>query len=373
MKIGIVSSPLTAPGGVKEHALALADYLRRQGHSVKVIAPPAKDRPENSGNDTIIFGRSLPLVANASCGYLGISLKPGEVREMLERERFDLIHYHGGGLLEFQIAEHSEAVNILTLHANPEGSTVLANFPFLLDIAKAWAKDKVHGLLAVSPVAASLWSNFPGPFQVIPNGVDLRRFNPQALKIEKYRDGKINILFVGRFDKRKGLALLITAFGRLRKERENARLIVVGEGEEGERCRALVRDNHIPDVEFTGFMADELLPAYYNTADIFCSPATHAESFGIVLLEAMASGKPIVAFNNSGYRAVLTGPAAEFLVPVGDVKQLEETLKRLVDDENLRQRLGEWGIREAEKYSWEKVGGRILRFYEEVMFAAKST
>lgn len=370
MKIGIVSSPLTAPGGVKEHALALANYLRRQGHTVKVIAPPAKDHFEKSNNETIIIGRSLPLVANASCGYLGISLKPGEVREMLEREHFDLIHYHGGGFLEFQIAEHSSAVNILTLHANPEGSTVLASFPFLLDMAKAWAKDKVHGLVAVSPVAASLWSNFSGPFQIIPNGVDLHRFNPQAAKIEKYLDGKINILFVGRFDKRKGLALLISAFGRLRKERENVRLIVVGDGEEGERCYALVRDNKIPDVVFAGFIADEQLPSYYGTADIFCSPATHAESFGIVLLEAMATGKPVVAFANSGYREVLIGPAAEFLVPAGDVHQLEETLKRLVDNENLRRRLGEWGIREAEKYSWEKVGGRILRFYGEVMSAA---
>lgn len=367
MKIGIVSSPLSAPGGVKEHALALASFLRRHGHEVRIIAPPGGERRRSHSHDEVIIGRSLPLPANASWGFLGFSLKPGEVRSLLSRERFDLIHYHGGGLLEYQILEHSKAVNILTLHANPEGSLLLSNFPFLLEMAKKWAKGKVHGLIAVSKVAAQLWPDFAGPFRIIPNGVDLSRFHPKVPKIRKFLDGKLNILFVGRFDKRKGLSFLIEAFAKIKTRCPQTRLLVVGEGAEGRHCRELVKERKLDDVKFLGFVPGELLPSYYATADIFCSPATHAESFGIVLLEAMATGKPVAAFANSGYRQILKGRGREFLVPVEDVEALSGALARLVENERLRRALGKWGMKEAEKYSWERVGERVWRFYQEVL------
>ncbi|GAI20304.1 unnamed protein product, partial [marine sediment metagenome] len=145
-----------------------------------------------------------------------------------------------------------------------------------------------------------------GHYTIIPNGVDLEHFSPDVLPIDEFCDGKVNILFVGRLEKRKGLNYLLEAYRQAKREVPNCRLIVVGPGTRlRNKYEKHIMRKGIRDVVFVGFAGYDELPRYYKTADIFCAPATRGESFGIILLEAMAMGKPIVASNIAGYASVV--------------------------------------------------------------------
>ena len=134
-----------------------------------------------------------------------------------------------------------------------------------------------------------------------------------------------------------------------------------------EEIEDFVREHRIPDVFFEGEVKEKELPKYYRTADICCFPSIYGEGFGIVLLEAMASGKPVVAFANEGYKQVLTGKGAEFLVKPRDFQGLAEKLEILIKDENKRKEMGKWGEKEARKYCWEEIVEKTLKFYERVI------
>src|SRR5262249_24956872 len=155
------------------------------------------------------------------------------------------------------------------------------------------------------PAAELLVSRyFPGYYNIIPNGIDLSHFNEGSLPLPELKDGMLNILFVGRMEKRKGLAYLLRAFPLVKREMPNTRLVIVGEGRLRERYERFVRKAGIEDVIFTGYVDNTELPRYYQSADVYCFPATGNESQGYVLLEAMAAGKPIVASNIEGYASV---------------------------------------------------------------------
>jgi len=131
-------------------------------------------------------------------------------------------------------------------------------------------------------------------------------FPPQVPPLEEFADGKLNILFVGRLERRKGLDCLLAAYGKVKKEFPNLRLIIVGTGAKLAKYKSTVEEDNLTDVVFAGFVPKKNLPRYYSSADISCFPATSAESFGTVLLEAMANGKPVVASNVGGYNEVLS-------------------------------------------------------------------
>jgi phosphatidylinositol alpha-mannosyltransferase len=180
-------------------------------------------------------------------------------------------------------------------------------------------------------------------------------------------DGKMNLLFLGRIEKRKGLIYLIKAFEILKKSHENIRLIVAGSGDLEKKCKKYVEKNRIKDVVFVGSVSEEDKIKYMNTCDIFCAPSIYGESFGIVLLESMACGKPIVAFANQGYKQVLTGIQRRFLVKPKDVEGLAKKIQTLLLNENVRKKLSVYGKKEVKKYSWDLVGKQIEEFYEEVL------
>ena len=179
-----------------------------------------------------------------------------------------------------------------------------------------------------------------------------------------YDDGKLNILFVGRLEKRKGVNYLLDAFRNLKKDYPDIRLIIAGPGLNlRKRYEIKVRMQRIKDVVFTGGVPHEELPRYYQTADIFCAPATGKESFGIVLLEAMALGKPIVATCNAGYASVITDGEQGLLVPPHNSKSLGQALKRLIDDPSLRSRIGANGLASVIQYDWPLVARRVMDYY----------
>jgi len=366
MKVGLISfHSFLQPGGVKRHVLGLYKEFKKRGIKVKIIVP-RRSPEEKYGKDVIIMGTSLPLPAAGTQGDFCIYFNPFALSSFLKKERFDVLHFHNVGFPStIQVLERSNALNILTFHANLEKSNIIKIFPQIRDFANRIAKWKIDGIIGVNPLNLRFFRKFNGPKKVIPNGIDLEEFNPKVPRLKKFSDGKINILFLGRIEERKGLIYLLKAFKILSRSHSNLRLIVVGEGPLKDDYQKWVENNKLENVVFEKAIREKEVPSYYRTCDIYCSPAIYGESFGIVLIEAMALGVPVVAFANTGYRIVLEkGKGKRFLVKPRDYKTLAKKLEILIKSKKLRKEMGDWGLKEARKYSWPKIADQILAFYE---------
>jgi len=319
------------------------------------------------------LGRSVPLPSGGSIARVSLSwwLYP-KVRALLKKEKFDVIHLHEpmAPILPLCVLEFSDSVNVGTFHASYARQHL---YRFTHPIIKRW-QQRLHGNIAVSPAARRYVNNtFPGDYEVIPNGIDFNHFSTKAKPLPQYQDGKLNILFVGRLEKRKGLRYLLEAYSKLKWDLPNTRLIVVGPGNPDKESYRIMSSHNLQDVEFVGRVSYDELPRYYASADIFCSPATGAESFGIVLLEAMAAGKPVVASDIEGFRGVMTDGEHGLLVPKKDSDALASALGTLARDPELRRKLGGQGNRTAEEYRWEVVAGRVENYYMTCLKAVKGS
>ena len=366
MKIGLIFfHSFLQPGGVKRHVLGLQEEFVRKGITVKIIAPRRR-KSENYGPDVVLLGSSFPINFSGSQSDFCVNFTPLAVGGVLQKEKFDILHFHNFGFpFILQILDRSESLNILTFHSNIDGSRFLKIFPTARWIFNKMMRWRIDGIIGVAPLNIRALKNYHGPKVVIPNGIDAVRFNPQVPKLEKFLDGKINILFVGRIEKRKGLIYLLKAYQILTEKFPNLRLIVVGDGNLRRKCEGWVKEHHLKEVYFEGQVADEKLPSYFATSDIFVSPAIFGESFGLVLLEAMACGVPVVAFANEGYKEFLKGKRGEeFLAAPGDYKVLAEKIELLVKDEPLRKEISEKGVIESQKYSWSKIANQVIDFYQ---------
>jgi len=366
MKIGLISfHTFSQPGGVKNHILGLAEEFKKRGIETKIIVPRRSEK-ENYGKDVILLGTSIPLHLAGTQGDFCVNFNPFAVRKILKKEKFDVLHFHNFGFPSAsQILERSKTLNILTFHANLERVSLLKNFPGLIYIFNRLIQSRVHGIIGVAPLNLKVFKHYKGPKAVIPNGIDLSIFKPQGPKIRRYQDKKINILFLGRVEERKGLIYLLRALKVLNQEHTNLRLIVVGDGPLREYCQKWAERNRLDNVVFETKIKKEEVSAYYRTSDIYVSPAIYGESFGIVLIEAMAIGKPVVAFANKGYKGVLEkGRGKRFLVKPRDYKTLAKKLELLINDKKLRDEMGKWGIEESKKYSWPRIADQVLDFYD---------
>ena len=357
------------PGGVKRHVIALHQKFRKEGLDSKIIVPRRK-AIERYDKDIKLLGTSFPFPFNGIQSDLTVCFTPGSINRLLKEERFDILHFHNFGFHSWQILERSRAINILTFHACIDFKTnkFFKTFSFILKAFKKSVNEKIDGIIGVAPFNLEPFKDFgfKGEMAVIPNGINLEEFNPDVPKIKKYLDDKINLLFVGRIEKRKGLIYLLRAYRILQRKFKNLRLIIVGEGDLRDDCQKWAKNHKLSDVIFEGRVEDEKIPSYYTSCDIFVAPATFGESFGIVLLEAMASGKPVVAFANRGYKRVLSNRGEEFLVEPKDYRSLAQRIEFLIKDEKKRKEMGEWGRIEAQKYSWSKIAEGVLDFYQSV-------
>ena len=372
MNIALVSPyDFSFPGAVAVHISQLAHQFMSMGHRVKILTPYSPSRARDMGEGVIPLGRPVPIPSGGSIARVSLSvwLLP-RIRELLKREKFDVVHLHEpmAPVLPVCVLHTSKGINVGTFHAF-HGSTRWYRLTHLL--LKRWF-NKLDGRIAVSPPALQHVSKFfPGDYRIIPNGVDVKHFGSDVPPFPELQDGKINILFLSRLEKRKGLRYLLEAYSRLKWDFPNTRLIVVGPGNPDKLSYRIISERNLQDdVVFTGAVSYKMLPRYFRTADIFCAPAIGKESFGIVLLEAMASSRPIVATRIEGFSSVLTHGQQALLVPPRNGEALANALALLIQNPDLRVQMGARGRETVEQYSWEVVAQQVIDYYKTLLSAS---
>jgi phosphatidylinositol alpha-mannosyltransferase len=370
MRIALVSPyDWAIPGGVNSHLWHLAREFRRLGHQVRIVAPSSRPWRHPADHLEVIGKYTVGLPASGSVAHISLSFAlAGRVQRLLQREQFDLVHLHEPfmPLLPFQFLRYYRGPLVATFHAAREGGSRLYAYARYL-IRPYWGR--LGGRIVVSRAALRLISKyFAGRYRIIPNGVDVGRFSPEVEPLPQFDDGKLNLLFLGRLERRKGLPYLLQAFALLKGELPHLRLIVVG-GDGGmlAPCQRFVERTGLRDVVFAGYVPEADLPRYYRSAHVFCAPNTGSESQGLILLEAMASGLPVVASAIEGFREVISDGQEGLLVPPADGEALARALLRLLADPALREALGQRGLATARGYAWERVAAQVLDYYREVM------
>jgi phosphatidylinositol alpha-mannosyltransferase len=333
VRVGLVCPySWSVPGGVQSHVTGLARALGDLGVDAEVLAPA--DEPVEG---IVRLGRSISIPSNGSVQRVALSPAAAARTARAVRGRgFDLVHVHEPMLPVAGLAALAAArvPVVATLHMYRQALLWYAVFA---PVVRAAAR-RVDVFLAVSPAAAEYGRRGTGrTAEIVPNGIDYDAFG----SLDAQRDGR-RILFIGRDEPRKGLAVLRDAHARLRTPAE---LTLVGP------------NGRVPDGELRRELA---------RADVLVAPSLGGESFGIVLVEAMAAGVPVVASDIAGYREVLPS-AAGVLVPPGDAAALARAVDALLEDAGRRAQLGAAGRREAQRYAWPRIAARTLEVYERCL------
>ena len=368
MRIALVSPyAWAATGGVNNHIRHLAEEFVQRGHDVHIVAAGKTSTMTEGVCPVTTIGRPIPLPVSGSVARITLSLRvAGKVRELLERERFDIVHVHEPFMpnLPIQFLRYSTAVNVGTFHAARESNLF---YIYGRRLIKRW-QTKLDGKIAVSQAAVQhIQKYFPGYYNIIPNGVDVAHFAREAAPLPEFADGKLNVLFVGRPEKRKGLRFLIRAFVGVQRQLPDTRLIIVGAGDFS-RYERTVRNAKLRDVTFHSHVAFDELPRYHHSAHVFCAPNTGFESQGIVLLEAMAAGLPIVASNIDGFAGVVTHGVEGLLVRPEDPQALAAALIAVLSDPDRRASMASHGRDRAQFYAWDRVSQQVLTYYERLIY-----
>jgi phosphatidylinositol alpha-mannosyltransferase len=365
MKIALVSAyDYAHPGGVTEHVRHLAAGLVRRGHRVTVFAPCSDQEYSESNIKFIRVGRPIPIPTHGSLARITVSLHlTNRIKRLVRAGHFDVMHFHEPlmPVLPVTALRYSDSINVGTFHAFARSNI---GYYYGKPLLKRYVR-RLDARIAVSTPARDFVQHyFPGEYRVVPNGIDVARFRNQP-PLPELRDGMTNILFVGRLEYRKGLGHLLRAFKQLKPEFPKLRLVIVGDGPLRRWYSNYLSRKQLSDVVMAGYVPADELARYYASCDIFCSPATGDESFGIVLLEAMASGKPIVATDIDGFRQVVSHGREGLLVERKNSKQLAFALRTLVNSPALREQMGEAGLRTVQQYDWERVIDQVTDVYQQ--------
>jgi phosphatidylinositol alpha-mannosyltransferase len=362
------------PGGIAEHIYHLAQELRRRGHLVKILTTRFRRsrRTAVSTSDDEEFvcriGRGLLIPANQSMSRVAVGYRLGaQVRRRFEQDRFDIVHIHGSlaPTLPLAALKQSRSLNVATFHAGHERSTGYRLFRSYL----ARYFKRLHGRIAVSEAARRAMSEyFPGDYRIIPNGVNTDFFRPDARPMPEFDNSRPKILFMGRFDPRKGLVYLLQALPQVKRAIPDMQCIVVGSGTFGiEKYRRELEPEVVDSVAFTGPILGSDRTRYYASCNVFCAPSTGNESFGIILLEAMATAKPIVASDIEGYREVLADGVEGLRAPARDSAAIADRIIRILKEPDLARRMGTAGRAKALHYAWPRVTDQVEAYYRELL------
>lgn len=353
-----------APGGVQVHVRELAARLRARGHRVRALGP-ALGAVSEDGTDVV--GRAVRVPYQGTVAPICFSRRSfGRIRRAVAELRPDVVHVHEPLIPSASMLAVLGGAGpaVATFHAHAERSS-------LLDVAAPLVRPvwrRLEARIAVSEAAAAfVRTRLGNGIAIIPNGVDVERF-ATGVPAGDLPPGR-RILWVGRLDRQKGFPVAVRAFATLAAEDPDLWLVVAGEGRDRsavDELDAAVRDR----VVMLGSVAHERLPTYHAAADVFISPALGQESFGLVLVEAMAAGVPVVATDIAGYREVVRDGVDGLLVPPRDVAALASAVRRVLSDRNLAGSLRRGGRERAAGFDWDAVVDRIEEVYRGVARAA---
>src|SRR5256714_4066677 len=375
MRIALVSPySWTYQGGVNRHVEALAEQFIARGDHVRVLAPwDPPDRisrrlhrshPElREAPDYLVpLGRTLGVGANGAVSNLSVFPEgPLALRRELRAGNYDVVHVHEplAPLVGWDAMSFRGAPVVGTFHAYSTKA-----FPnhvaTLLGARRRF--NQLSARIAVSEAAA--WTGrrwFGGEYTIVPNGVDIEA----APRGPKPESTELRLLFVGRWEERKGLPVLLAAFQAL-VEHVPSRLTVVGADPE-EISRRVSDPDLMNHIDVLGKVSDSILWRQLGEADLLCAPSLAGESFGMVLIEAMAAGTGVVASKIAGYSDVVTNGVDGILVPPADPQALGEELQLLGHEPERLVAMGEAGRRSAERYAWPRIAEEVTEVYERAI------
>jgi phosphatidylinositol alpha-mannosyltransferase len=354
LRIGIVSPySLTIPGGVQQQVLGLARSLRAKGHEVRVLGPcdgPPPDAfvtPLGNSLPTAVNGSIAPLAPDASAALRTI--------RALNDEAFDVVHVHeplvpGPSLTALLV---KMAPVVATFHSAGE-SAAYRTFSRQLK----WVASRIDIRVAVSKDAVELAQRYiGGDYEVLFNGIELGDYLTPSVSPRENA-----IFFIGRHEERKGLSNLLEAFAKLPPD---VRLWIASDGPQTAELKTRFASD--TRVDWLGRISDAEKISRMGRASVFCAPSLHGESFGVVLLEAMAAGTPVVASNLDGYRNVATDDETALLVETGNVASLASALARVLVDSRLAARLTANGREHAQRFSMDALADRYIEMYERAL------
>jgi phosphatidylinositol alpha-mannosyltransferase len=316
---------------------------------------------------------------NRSYATLPVGLRlAAQVRRFVRDRDFDIVHCHGlfWPEISYWALRYSRSVNVVTFLT--AGFKIHTAGSGLFRALFREELENIHGRIAISRRACQAFEHYvPGEYRIIPCGVDLTRFRPatgpDGSPKSRVQGPKSKVLFVGRLDARKGIEVLLRAMPAVLKALPDARLTVIGQGPMQGRARRLAAGLGVSErVDFAGAVSQDELPRFYAECDVYCAPSLGGETLGIVLLEAMASGVPVVASDIPGYDETIRADVDGLLTKPEDPAALAAALVRVLGDPGLRMRLARAGLARAVEYAWPAIARKTLDFYRELLETAQS-
>ncbi|HET9722173.1 MAG TPA: glycosyltransferase family 4 protein [Candidatus Saccharimonadales bacterium] len=382
MKIGLVCpyNMLNRPGGVPQVVMHLYSGLKKKGHDVRIITQRPSSYKGETPKDYILFGTTRTFKGGFGTeGNFGMPADSDEIARILEREKFDVINFHEPWMpmLAWQMVKHSQAAHVGTFHAN------------LIDTAagKSWTSSiftpygrpllrKMNLFTATSPASSGMLinrANMKSPYErhlienlkIIPCGVELAEYKPVKKRKPLSGPGTKTIVYIGRLEKRKGVDWLIAAFAELVKDMPEAHLIIAGSGVRANRLKQTVKNEKIKNIKFLGYVTDDKKKELLRNAELACFPSPYGEGQGIVLLEAMAMGTPLVVGNNMGYASVMKGRGRIGLVDPESTRDFTNRLAAFLTDNELRKLMISWALNEVKQYDYPKIVNKYEAAYKE--------
>jgi len=368
MKIGFVlDDSLDKSDGVQQYVLTLARYYEQEGHEVHYLVGETYRKDLRHIHS---LSRNIQVHFNQNRMSTPLPAKKSQVKALLGKENFDVLHVQ---------MPFSPLLAGRVISCAPEKTAIVGTFhiiPFsaLENIAThmlaIWCRKSLRRLDAIYSVSVPAQKFARKAFHVksdvLPNPVNLTYYH-SANKVKRYDDGKINIVFLGRLVERKGCGYLLQAVARLHEQKslDRVRVLICGKGPLEARLKKYVADNHLGSiVHFTGYVSESEKKDYLASADIAVFPSTGGESFGIVLIEAMAAGNAtILAGNNIGYRYVMAGNKEQLINP-SDVKAFGKTLRHFIVGTKARKHASKWQSEHVRQFDVRVVGKRLLSDYQ---------
>lgn len=371
MKIGLVLPyNITLGGGVKEHVFAQQNELVKRGHDVVVVTPQPRETYVPDGRKVVFLGAATEFKSPlGTSSQISASVLTDEIDAVLEHEQFDLLHFHEPWVpvLSRQILSRSNTVNVATFHAKlPETIVSRTMAKAITPYTKPLLRH-IDAFTAVTDAAAEyLLSLADVSVEIIPNGIDLKGYQKAPLESLPALQRK-TIFYVGRLEHRKGVSYLIDAFAQLQAREPEASLVVAGDGPDRPKLEEQVAELGLRHVEFLGFIDDTAKKQWLHAADLFCAPSIYGESFGIVLLEAMAAGLVTVAGDNPGYSGVMQGLGQLSLIDPKDTSLFAHRLQLLLFDEDLRKLWRQWAKTYVRQFDYPKIVDKYEAVYETAL------